>query len=713
MDDVVAEEKVFKEILTSESPYYMFAKALQSITRKFSSYDTDSYFDPFNPDDLYQKDHSYQIYEEMMRDDQVSLCMQLKKDITLCSGFDFIAGDDGQEEIIKDLKIAFLEDTDWPFEEQLDEILSAYEFGFSLTEKVFRKREDGSLTLQALLTRHPGPWLIHMDESGMIERYEQQIDMGSIDIPKEVLIHYINKRKFQNPYGVSDLRPAYAAWFMKKHITRWYGIFIEKAGSPIPIGKYKRGSTAEKDKQALHNALKKFMAKSTMVIPDDYKVDFLEAKNNGDVFIKGINLFNMLIGRSTLMPDLLGLSGSETSGGAYALGKEQMELFFKHINRRRTIIERIVNQHLVWPIVLHNWGFIDNYPKFKLRPISKDETMEAVKLWLDATKSHIYEPGKSEIDHFRNIINFPTDDIERVDEPIEAVPGEDEIETEVDIIPTEDGDDSAFASKRPFKDPGGDYSRKVDIKRIESEFNSGMARFKGIVFPLIDEMLADMEDQIGRRKIIEQQKVSRVDSIKLKGISKIKTALTKDLHNQYKTAKEIAASEIFQSSFAKPIVDDKFLEILEKENFDYIGDWEYKITQKARLAMIQAIKDGTPLQDVAGIRDEAKASMERYARTKFTEVMNKGRIAFFEQSKVVAGYQYSAILDDRTTEICRGLHGKKFKAGNQPVPPMHFNCRSIVIPITIFESFEPDKTIGKTPIERFIDEKKGQGFPKQ
>ena len=93
--------------------------------------------------------------------------------------------------------------------------------------------------------------------------------------------------------------------------------------------------------------------------------------------------------------------------------------------------------------------------------------------------------------------------------------------------------------------------------------------------------------------------------------------------------------------------------------------------------------------------------------------MNKGRVAFFEESGVVSGYQYSAILDDRTTDICRGLHGKTFRAGDQPIPPMHFNCRSMLIPITIYESFEPDKKVGKTPIEDFIEEKKGSGFPKQ
>ena len=93
--------------------------------------------------------------------------------------------------------------------------------------------------------------------------------------------------------------------------------------------------------------------------------------------------------------------------------------------------------------------------------------------------------------------------------------------------------------------------------------------------------------------------------------------------------------------------------------------------------------------------------------------MNKGRVAFFEQSNVISGYQYSAILDDRVTDICRSLHGKKFRKGNQPIPPLHWQCRSVLIPITMFEEFTPTDKIGSRTVDQFIEDEKGKGFPKQ
>ena len=189
----------------------------------------DSMISPWNPDDLVQKQQDYSVYEDMLKDDQVSVCLQIKKDLVLASGFDFIASEDGQEDIIEDLKIALCEDPEWSFEEMIEEIISAYEFGFSVSEKVFQNRDDGKLSLRFIKTRFPGTWMLYTDEFGNVSKYEQRGVKHAIDVPKGALIHYVNKRRFQNPYGVSDLRPAYQAWFTKKHITRWYAIFIEKS----------------------------------------------------------------------------------------------------------------------------------------------------------------------------------------------------------------------------------------------------------------------------------------------------------------------------------------------------------------------------------------------------------------------------------------------------------------------------------------------------
>ena len=60
-------------------------------------------------------------------------------------------------------------------------------------------------------------------------------------------------------------------------------------------------------------------------------------------------------------------------------------------------------------------------------------------------------------------------------------------------------------------------------------------------------------------------------------------------------------------------------------------------------------------------------------------------------------WEYSAILDERTTDYCKCMNGKIFRKEDIAIlnPPAHFNCRSIPVPIT---QFEVDELIG------FLDE---------
>lgn len=683
---------------------------------------------PYNPDDIYTKTGDYSIYEEMLNDDQVSVALQVKKDLVLANGFEIITQDEGQEEIQSDIELALTEDPDKSFIEMLEELLTSYEFGFSLSEKIFKKRDDGTLTLRTIKTRHPQTWLIYTDKHGNVDKYVQRGIDGDISVDTKSLIHYINNPRFENPYGRSDLRSAYAAYFIKRQVIRYYGIFLEKASSPVPIARYE-DTVPDKTVTAIHDALKKFQTKTCLTIPKTLEVEFIEAKNNGQVFEKALNIFNMFIGRSVLIPDLMGFSGSETSGGSFALGSEQMNIVLRHIQKRRDAIERLVNQHIIKPLVIHNHGFIEHFPKFRLKPISDESALEFAKTFIEAMKGKLYKPSDQEINHFRNSIKFPEGDVEfekaasppPFQQGSEASnPEEQEVspttEKEVDDLKDEAEQQQDFA--KPFKHPETKYHKRVDFKAVENRLESGKNLVLSEMRPVVDLIFEDLYTQIQKKKIIEKKAVEKIDTIKLKNLKTLNNILKKNLSAMYKDGQTMAQKELLKQDFALPVTNTEFLKVLEAETFDYIGDWAYSVNKQARTAMVSAIKDGRPLSSVIDILDNEvkKSSMvsaERFSRTKMTEVMNRGRNEFFESSGIVQGYEYSAILDDRTTEICQGLHGKKFRAGNEPIPPMHFNCRSLLVPITIFEDFkETEKIKGQSP-DSFIDDKKGKGFPKQ
>ena len=80
--------------------------------------------------------------------------------------------------------------------------------------------------------------------------------------------------------------------------------------------------------------------------------------------------------------------------------------------------------------------------------------------------------------------------------------------------------------------------------------------------------------------------------------------------------------------------------------------------------------------------DTNRAASTRFARTVTNDVYNRAHLDRYEDSGVVDGVQFSAHIDDRTSEICQMLNGTIWALGDKAmqVPPMHFGCRSRHIP---------------------------------
>ena len=69
-------------------------------------------------------------------------------------------------------------------------------------------------------------------------------------------------------------------------------------------------------------------------------------------------------------------------------------------------------------------------------------------------------------------------------------------------------------------------------------------------------------------------------------------------------------------------------------------------------------------------------------RTSVNQVQTIASQAVYSANQdVTKKYEYVATLDSRTTALCGSLDGRKFKYGEGPEPPQHFNCRSTTVPI--------------------------------
>jgi len=103
------------------------------------------------------------------------------------------------------------------------------------------------------------------------------------------------------------------------------------------------------------------------------------------------------------------------------------------------------------------------------------------------------------------------------------------------------------------------------------------------------------------------------------------------------------------------------------------------ITQGEPIPVISRRIVGTAAQrGTNGVTEITRRQAEAITRTAVVAVTNQAKREFYELNQdVIQEEIYVATLDGRTTPVCRSLDGKTYPIGEGPIPPVHFNCRSV------------------------------------
>jgi len=112
------------------------------------------------------------------------------------------------------------------------------------------------------------------------------------------------------------------------------------------------------------------------------------------------------------------------------------------------------------------------------------------------------------------------------------------------------------------------------------------------------------------------------------------------------------------------------------------------LAENLRLELVKGFVQGSSYDQVAAsLNKKVKGSLNRtkaLVRTETNYVIQKANAAAYEDLGIDK-YEYSAILDSRTSELCREQNGKVYlvKDGVPGInmPPLHVNCRSVILPV--------------------------------
>ena len=112
---------------------------------------------------------------------------------------------------------------------------------------------------------------------------------------------------------------------------------------------------------------------------------------------------------------------------------------------------------------------------------------------------------------------------------------------------------------------------------------------------------------------------------------------------------------------------------------------------KKRQQIMRTIKDGVVVgltnQEITDNVDSLVSRLQRReAATLVSTIVNHvstsaRKTVIDENEDVVKGYRWVSTLDGDTTETCRALDGKFIELDDKTAPPLHWNCRSVLVPV--------------------------------
>lgn len=375
-------------------------------------------FAQYNPSVLVTR-KGMAVFDEMRRDDQIKAALLFKKHAVIATGWEIVSpkGEAEDWEITQ-----FVDDELTHIAGTLDsillEMLSALDYGYSVTEKVFRQTEGNMIGYASLKTRKPHSFEFESDEFGNLTQnglwQETPTGIRKLDPSKFVIYSY--QKEFSNWYGTSDLESAYRAWWTKDNAYKWLAMYLERFGVPPLFMFYDPKKYTAPQQDALQTVLQNLQASTVGLIPRTHK-DSIEpwspeiATQVSSVFMPSLDMFNQDIARALLMPGLLGMTPDKGTG-SFARAKVHFDVFVMMVEYLRAeVAETIMNEQIVRPLVDLNFAVDqDKYPTFKLLPLTDEIRVDLLKTWAELVNAGVVLSTFEDEQHIRGITEFPKRD---------------------------------------------------------------------------------------------------------------------------------------------------------------------------------------------------------------------------------------------------------------------------------------------------------------
>ena len=695
-------------------------------------------FPKYNPDTLIgRKGHA--IYRKMLLDEQVKAVIRFKRDAITSRDIMFVMP--GEKDIKPGSEAAkrveiyenMVRQTFGSFVDGMNYILMAMHQGFSMTEKIydtFDYKGKPYVGIRELIPKPFDTFEFHTNEYGTITKIIQKLDGREKLIDLDRFVYYVQNPEYDRHYGQSDLREAYRSWYAKDVIIRFYNQFLERFAGGFVIGKPGSGGAlvpGTPDYNAMVAAMNGIQNQTSILLPSNIELE-IERPATTDQFEKAIEMHDLQIAKALLIPTLLGITPQAAAGGGFAQANTQLEAFLWTLDADATRLEEAVNEQIFAPLAKINFADGEG-PVMRFKAISDTKKMEIVKTWKELVTAGAVEASDSDESHLRELLDFPDKG-----EPLDLKP---EIGEPTGVPPQS-------RTRGPVEEPNQERTTKhsaaftraekrVSFAVIERKANKietdTVIRVEARFGDMVADLVARIENEgwgTNRAGAAGIDKIDFSPKQKNKAQKAIFAGLTEAWALGVQHAKselDLARKENFKINMAR--IDEEASDFIKMNSFRMLGFLSDDMRAVVQNVLVNGIKfswttseitnkiydeltkagfiasataaaaTNRTADQIAEAIDEALGGVHRIRtaiRTNAFEAINEARYAAFTDPELdgfVEALEYSAILDSRTTNICRHLDDRVYPIDavewNRYRPPNHHNCRSLLIPVTIVD----------------------------
>lgn len=282
------------------------------------------------------------------------------------------------------------------FTQQLQEILTFLDFGFSIFEvlhgiEIGHPKFGNFNTIKKMAWRSPRTierWNLQPQTGKLlsVSQYAYGDLQKTVDIPGEFLVVFTNEKEGDNYEGISALRACYGPWKRKNTYQKLMAIGMEKYAVPTPKMKVPAGKENSKEYSNAKLVLEKFVSHQQQYVlyPEGWDLDFASSTNFDAQKIQDAIVRENAEIASAFMVNFLELGQQQS--GSWALSNDLSDFALLSIQYVADYICEILNGTVVKQIIDMNYGKQDEYPTLVCSGIKDKpgkEYAEIIKLLVD------------------------------------------------------------------------------------------------------------------------------------------------------------------------------------------------------------------------------------------------------------------------------------------------------------------------------------------